>query len=95
MNVVVRSGDSQDSCQATVWIYSLDEQDILGPYNVSCEELLSVEIDERDWGVVVQSEYHVYVDVWIEEEEPLRAIGMGMIHKETDQFSKFINFTII
>ena len=68
IKVIVRSEESGGSCEATVWIYSLDQMDILGPFTVSCEELLSVEIDERDWGVLVQSDNHVYADVWIEEE---------------------------
>ena len=36
-----------------------------------CEDLLSVEIDDRAWGVMVQSDDHVYVDVWIEDGSPL------------------------
>jgi hypothetical protein len=53
-------------CQATVWVYSLDLTTILGPYSVSCGNELRVEIDEREWGVFVESEDEVIVDVWIE-----------------------------
>ena len=67
LKVVVKRKTDQDLCQAIVKVYSLDEQDVLGPYNVVCEELLSVEIDEREWGVMVQSDDNVYADVWIEE----------------------------
>jgi len=66
MNIKARGAEGQSSCQATVWVYSLDEQDILGPYPIQCEETIIVEIDEREWGVLVESEDHVYVDVWIE-----------------------------
>ena len=53
-------------CQAQVWIYSLDGLDILGPYTVFCGGTLVVEIDGREWGVLVQTNSSVLVDVWIE-----------------------------
>jgi hypothetical protein len=53
-------------CRATVWVYSLDLSTILGPYQVSCGETLTVPIDEREWGVIVQSDSDVIVDVWFE-----------------------------
>lgn len=52
------------ACEATVWVYSLDHTTIYGPFIVSCGETLEVEIDEREWGVLVESEFMVYVDVW-------------------------------
>lgn len=51
-------------CEATVWAYSLDLTTLYGPFIVSCGETLEVEIDEREWGVLVESDYTVYVDVW-------------------------------
>ncbi|MCX6278572.1 MAG: hypothetical protein NT004_10790 [Bacteroidetes bacterium] len=54
------------NCGATVWIYSLDGLDVLGPYTAPCGETLVVEIDERAWGVLVQSIDDIVVDVWIE-----------------------------
>lgn len=53
-------------CSATVWVYSLDLTTILGPYQMSCGETLTVVIDDREWGVLVESEDDVIVDVWIE-----------------------------
>jgi hypothetical protein len=53
-------------CQATVWVYSLDLTTVLGPYSLECGDELSVQIDERDWGVFVETEDKVIVDVWIE-----------------------------
>ena len=50
---------------ATVWVYSLDGLDTLGPYTVYAGETLDVEIDEREWGVLVQTTYEIQVDVWI------------------------------
>jgi hypothetical protein len=53
-------------CQATVWVYSLDLTTVLGPFSLVCGNELSVQIDERDWGVFVETEDKVIVDVWIE-----------------------------
>jgi len=53
-------------CQATVWVYSLDLTTVLGPYSLVCGDELPVQIDERDWGVFVETEDKVIVDVWIE-----------------------------
>jgi hypothetical protein len=54
-------------CNATVWVYSLDGRDILGPYSMGpSDDILRVEIDDREWGVLVESDDHVTVDVWIE-----------------------------
>lgn len=64
-NVVVTSVGTK-SCTATVWVYSLDQTTVLGPYTVTCGQTLSVPIDERQWGVLVESEEEVIVDVWIE-----------------------------
>ena len=55
-------------CRSQVWIYSLDGLDILGPYAVLCGETLTVEIDERDWGVLVETDSDILVDVWTEGE---------------------------
>ena len=53
-----------EDCSATVWVYSLDQTTVLGPFQVNCGETLIVEIDEREWGVLVNSEEAVQVDVW-------------------------------
>ncbi|MDP1615648.1 MAG: hypothetical protein Q8L68_07600 [Methylococcales bacterium] len=65
VNVVVTSVGTK-SCIATVWVYSLDQTTVLGPYTVTCGQTLSVPIDERQWGVLVESEEEVIVDVWID-----------------------------
>ena len=54
------------NCGATVWIYSLDGLDVLGPFSVLCGETLVTAIDKRAWGVLVQSNDDIVVDVWIE-----------------------------
>lgn len=58
---------NKTTCQATVYAYSLDLQTILGPYTLNEGQTLSIDIDEREWGVLVQSDDHMTVSVWIEE----------------------------
>ena len=52
-------------CEATVVVYSLDGTTFLGPFTVSCGQTLDVNIDDRNWGVMVDSDVKVIVDVWI------------------------------
>lgn len=63
VNVSVRG---TPSAQASVIIYTLDGSYSLGPYLVQTGQTLTVEIDEREWGVMVNSEENVLVSVWIE-----------------------------
>lgn len=55
-----------ENCSATVWVYSLDGHDTYGPYTVNGGETIAVEIDEREWGAYVESDYAITVDVWID-----------------------------
>lgn len=57
---------SAGSCTATVWVYSLDGCDILGPFKLDGGDTLYVDIDEREWSVLIVSDYPIIVDVWIE-----------------------------
>jgi hypothetical protein len=63
---ILSSNPETPGCQATVWLYSLDGLDVLGPYTVLCGDELVVTVDDREWGVIVSSQYDVTVDVWIE-----------------------------
>jgi hypothetical protein len=54
------------NCQAQVSVYSLDGLDTLGPFTVLCGNTLMVEVDEREWGALVQSNSSILTDVWIE-----------------------------
>ena len=68
VSIHLKSGPLADTnCVSTVWVYSLDQTSILGPYTVNCGETLTVDIDERDWGVLVESEEQVIVDVWFNQ----------------------------
>jgi hypothetical protein len=64
VNVHIRSAISDPNCQATVWVYSLDQTTVLGPFTVDCGETLTVAIDDGEWGVLVESDEEIIVDVW-------------------------------
>jgi len=49
---------------ASVEVYSLDGFDVLGPYIVYAGDTLTVEIDEREWGVMIWSSFNIEADVW-------------------------------
>jgi hypothetical protein len=48
----------------SVWIYSLDGQNIYGPYPIS-SDYTYFEIDNRQWGVRIVTDQEILVDVWI------------------------------
>ncbi len=50
----------------TVYACSLDGQTLLGPAYLTPGQTISVEIDDREWGVLIYSDIEVVVDVWIE-----------------------------
>jgi len=52
-------------CNITICIYSLDGQYCLGPYTISCGQSFSIYVADRAWGVNVQTECAVEVDVFI------------------------------
>lgn len=68
IHVHINAQPKNDSfiCSANVTIYSLDHQSILGPYIVDCGETLSVDIDDREWGVLVKTTTPVEVSVCID-----------------------------
>ena len=64
VNVEVRIPAINQDCQATVWIYTLDYTTVLGPYTVNCNEPLSIPVDDREWGVLVETNEPLSVSVW-------------------------------
>ena len=58
---------ASNTCPVTVWIYSKDGLDILGPYTVNPGEILTVEIDDREWGVYTTADCEVLISVWIDD----------------------------
>ena len=63
---VVCEGSTKGECSATVWVFSLDGKDILGPFTVMGGTTLYVNIDDREWGVYVHTNDELTVSVWIE-----------------------------
>lgn len=55
-----------------VYFYAgtLDGQTTLGPFYIEPGQTISIEIDNREWGIVVFAESEVILDVWITEENP-------------------------
>jgi len=84
INVHIYSTKASDStnCSAEVLIYSLDHQDVLGPYTVNCGETLSVEIDDREWGVSVTPFTPVEVSVWVDLQDLLKKMTGSLPGKE-------------
>jgi hypothetical protein len=66
INVELHGAKGQLS-DVIVYAYSLDHQSILGPYPLYPNQVLQIEIDEREWGILVESGTEVVVDVWIDE----------------------------
>jgi hypothetical protein len=51
-----------------IWVYSLDGRDILGPYILYGSGEISVPIDDREWGVLIQCSDKVVVSVYTDDE---------------------------
>ncbi|MEI6884572.1 MAG: hypothetical protein WCO02_08795 [Bacteroidota bacterium] len=51
----------------TFYVCSLDGQTTLGPYNIAPGQTISIDIDDREWGIVVFAAVEVVLDVWITE----------------------------
>ncbi|MEI6899721.1 MAG: hypothetical protein WCL00_07585 [Bacteroidota bacterium] len=65
VNIHLKSGSvGNPNCEATIWVYSLDQTTVFGPYTLNCGETLTIKIDGREWGGLVESEEEVIVDVW-------------------------------
>jgi len=59
--------NSPNAVIAIVQFFSLDGQDVYGPYNVYENETLNVEIDDREWGMnVIQVMENSEMSVWTE-----------------------------
>lgn len=56
-------------CHATVYVATVDQQTILGPFTLVCGVTLEVEIDDRQWAVLVVSDSTIFISVWIVEEQ--------------------------
>jgi len=59
-------GVSEFPDPVAVWVFTIDQTTILGPFYLGCDQILEVPIDDRAWGVLIESEDEILVDVWIE-----------------------------
>jgi len=60
--------NASNAILAVVQFYSLDGQDVYGPYNIYESETLEVDLDDRDWGLqVIQVMEDSNMSVWIAE----------------------------
>ena len=71
INVEIKTplGRGDESSQARIWVYCLDNTTVLGPYMVESSEPLSVLIDGREWGVLVATDDELIVSVWIDSQD--------------------------
>ena len=76
-NVRTICNKSLISSNITVYVYSLDGLDCYGPFFMSGGQTLTVEIDDRVWGVAIQSVCDVPVDVWIDRGGLASEVGSG------------------
>jgi hypothetical protein len=51
-----------------IWVYSLDLTSILGPFVIFGDGQISVPVDDRNWGTVVQCTDKVEVSVYSEDQ---------------------------
>ena len=65
LDVEVKTPSNGLNCQATVWVYTLDYRTVLGPFKISYGVPLSVAIDESQWGVFIEPDSEMTVNVWI------------------------------
>lgn len=54
--MVTNSYPGHNNCQATVWFYSLDSLELLGPYTAIEGYVLTDDIDFKLWGALVESD---------------------------------------
>jgi hypothetical protein len=70
MNIQSSASTNGKPTLVIVWVYSQDGRDILGPYYIMAGQLLTVPVDEREWGVFVICDDHVYISVYTTESAP-------------------------
>jgi len=67
VKVTHKSQFDSATCSITVYLYSLDLQNHLGPFTLYSGQTLVQEIDDNPWGVYVETECIFEVSVWIDE----------------------------
>jgi hypothetical protein len=71
VNVRIIKTPAKDDPMVQVCFYSLDHRSTIGPFEIKGDGYVQADIDERVWGVVIESVGGlIYADVWIVEENP-------------------------
>lgn len=52
---------------ATVWVYCKETGIVIGPLELTSGEPLAVDIDENEWGVWIECDTQIIVNVWIDD----------------------------
>lgn len=73
--IIVAQGIGPAKGPITIWVYSLDMQDVLGPFTIDGSGTITVQIDDRDWGTIIQCDGKCMVSVWTDDE--IGEIGAG------------------
>jgi len=67
MDVVISSSSTSPvTVFAKVWVCKENGIQVLGPYTLYLDELLSVPIDNGQWGVIIKCDWSVMASVWTE-----------------------------
>jgi hypothetical protein len=67
---VTTSSDAMKEIFATVLMVKKNGSQVLGPFTVLCNEILSVALPKGKWRVIVNCSWDVNVSVWIDKDEP-------------------------
>jgi len=66
LHVDAHSGGATPAPTGTLWVYCTETQTVIGPLSIYAGQSLTFDIDDHEWGVLVESDDHLVVDVWIE-----------------------------
>lgn len=66
--IVVTNVAGPSKLPIIVWVYSLDGRDIQGPFTLYGNDEISVPIDDRDWGTIMQTTEKSTVSVWTSDD---------------------------
>jgi hypothetical protein len=62
----------------TIWVYSLDMLDSQGPFTILGGGEISVPIDDRNWGTIIQCNEDTEVSVWTDDEGGPGSVGANL-----------------
>jgi len=67
MDIVISSSSTYShDVSAKVWVVKDNGSIVLGPFRAFMDQVLAVQIDEGQWGVIIRCDMDVTASVWIE-----------------------------